>query len=73
MWKPTVGYFCPCEKSSLTRYWHPMPIKHRIFPTSVARVYPYYVAKLEKGPRTRSCGPDRRARLIPTTGNWRAG
>jgi hypothetical protein len=31
-----------------------MATKHRIFTTSVARVYPYYVAKAEKKGRTKS-------------------
>lgn len=31
-----------------------MPEKHRIFTTSVAKVYPYYVAKAEKKGRTKS-------------------
>ena len=31
-----------------------MPDKHRIFTTSVAKVYPYYVAKAEKKGRTKS-------------------
>ena len=31
-----------------------MPAKHRIFTTSVANVYPYYVAKAEKKGRTKS-------------------
>ena len=31
-----------------------MPAKHRIFTTSVARVYPYYVAKAEKKGRKKS-------------------
>lgn len=31
-----------------------MPDKHRIFTTSVARVYPFYVAKAEKKGRTKS-------------------
>jgi hypothetical protein len=32
----------------------PMATKHRIFTTSVARVYPYYVAKAEKKGRTKA-------------------
>lgn len=31
-----------------------MPAKHRIFTTSVAKVYPYYVAKAEKKGRTKA-------------------
>lgn len=31
-----------------------MPAKHRIFTTSVADVYPYYVAKAEKKGRTKA-------------------
>ena len=31
-----------------------MPAKHRIFTTSVANVYPYYVAKAEKKGRTQT-------------------
>lgn len=31
-----------------------MPEKHRIFTTSVAKVYPYYIAKAEKKGRTKS-------------------
>lgn len=31
-----------------------MPAKHRIFTTSVANVYPYYVAKAEKKGRTKA-------------------
>ena len=31
-----------------------MPDKHRIFTTSVAKVYPYYLAKAEKKGRTKS-------------------
>jgi hypothetical protein len=31
-----------------------MPTKHRIFTTSVAKVYPYYIAKAEKKGRTKS-------------------
>jgi hypothetical protein len=31
-----------------------MPAKHRILTTSVARVYPYYVAKAEKKGRTKA-------------------
>jgi hypothetical protein len=31
-----------------------MPAKHRIFTTSVANVYPYYLAKAEKKGRTKS-------------------
>lgn len=31
-----------------------MPEKHRIFTTSVANVYPYYVAKAEKKGRTKA-------------------
>ena len=30
-----------------------MPDKHRIFTTSVAKVYPYYIAKAEKKGRTK--------------------
>ena len=32
----------------------PMTTKHRIFTTSVAKVYPYYIAKAEKKGRTRA-------------------
>lgn len=31
-----------------------MPAKHRIFTTSVANVYPYYIAKAEKKGRTKA-------------------
>ena len=31
-----------------------MPTKHRIFTTSVANVYPYYIAKAEKKGRTKA-------------------
>ena len=31
-----------------------MPEKHRIFTTSVSKVYPYYIAKAEKKGRTKS-------------------
>lgn len=31
-----------------------MPAKHRIFTTSVAKVYPYYLAKAEKKGRTKA-------------------
>ena len=31
-----------------------MPTKHRIFTTSVAKVYPYYIAKAEKKGRTKA-------------------
>lgn len=31
-----------------------MPTKHRIFTTSVASVYPYYIAKAEKKGRTKA-------------------
>ena len=31
-----------------------MPEKHRIFTTSVAKVYPYYIAKAEKKGRTKT-------------------
>lgn len=31
-----------------------MPAKHRILTTSVAKVYPYYIAKAEKKHRTKS-------------------
>ncbi len=31
-----------------------MPAKHRLFTTSVAKVYPYYIAKAEKKGRTKA-------------------
>jgi len=31
-----------------------MPARHRIFSTSVAKVYPYYIAKAEKKGRTKA-------------------